>query len=551
MRKAIYLSLLLPAIILLMALTVEARGKPDWVKNFGESKKYDRDKYIIGFGSAAGSSSMASESAQDNARFDAASTIVVDIRGRILTVKEEAQQEFSQHLSSITESSTSLKLMGLNIETHEDDDPPTAYALAFVSNADLKRVYSARKSELLRQIRQITIDAEEAEGNSQKLEAATKYLSLYPLYEELKEAETILLVVGHSASVENAFMELNRATGNIQAEVKPLMMWSAVSKKIDQLLLDPPVNVDDVAKSIIIQLSRQVGDMNGQALIMPFTYQDKKMTSLFARYLRSAIKKELGKMSDLKWEVVSLATDFKPTTRETTSELARASGAQWVLSGTYWEQDDKIKVMSSLRDVDTKKVLAGADILFDKEILAVSGIDLRPENYDQALQEQSAFSEGEIISSKLQVDVFTNKGKDNVLLTEGEVMKIYVRVNRPAYLRLLYVLADGTRTLLPVDPDTSKLHDNYYIDESRINRVVEIPAEFECAQPFGAEMLIVVARTKEFPPIETEEIGGYYFLKASSPKEAAYKTRGLKLRRQKPDGIEQTEAKLVITTMAD
>jgi len=206
--------------------------------------------------------------------------------------------------------------------------------------------------------------------------------------------------------------------------------------------------------------------------------------------------------------------------------------------------------MASLRDADTSKVLAGADALFDADILKPAGLELKPGNFQQAMMEQNAFNEGGIVSGKLQVDLFTNKGKDNLIFTEGEIMKVYIRVNRPAYVRLLYVLADGSRTLLPIDPDTSALHDNYYIAQSMVNRVVEIPPEFECGPPFGAEMLIAVARTAKLEPLETNEIDGYYFLKAASPREAAFKARGMKIRKKKPAAVEQTEAKIVITTMA-
>ena len=84
-------------------------------------------------------------------------------------------------------------------------------------------------------------------------------------------------------------------------------------------------------------------------------------------------------------------------------------------------------------------------------------------------------------------------------------MKVFIRVNREVHIRLLYILADGRRTLL---------YDSYYIDQSKVNRVVEIPDEFECVPPFGAEFLVVTARSEAFPPIQTYESNGYHFLNA-------------------------------------
>jgi TolB-like protein len=298
--------------------------------------------------------------------------------------------------------------------------------------------------------------------------------------------------------------------------------------------------VDDVARSVVIQLSKQIGDLSEKLMIVPFTYQDTKMTSSFARYLRSGLENQIGQTAKLKWDDFSQKRGFRPKSKQIMSDLAKASGAQWLLSGTYWEQNEKIKLMATLRDVDTGKILAGADVLFDADILGSAGLSLKPENFQQALIEQNAFTEGEIVSGQLQVDVGTNRGDQNLLFTEGEIMKVYVRVNRPAYTRLLYILADGRRTLL---------YDNHYIDQSKVNHVVEIPEEFECAPPFGAEMLVVIARTQEFELLKTVEVDGYYYLEADSPKEAAAQARGM--RKRKKQEIQQTEAKIIITTMEE
>ena len=76
--------------------------------------------------------------------------------------------------------------------------------------------------------------------------------------------------------------------------------------------------------------------------------------------------------------------------------------------------------------------------------------------------------------------------------------------------------------------------------------------DFECADPFGAEMLMVVGRTDRFSELETVERGGYYFIASDNPGQVALltlNTRGFK--RQKRDNAtgQQTESKLMITTV--
>lgn len=551
MRKIICLLLLMALLPTISCATAQAQDKPDWVKNYGTDDKYPPSKYIIGFGISSGRGSEALAIAQDNARANAAKVIVVDIKSLLRTFKEEVNKKYSQHLTSVTESATVLQLIALNASTYEEDRPPTVYALAYANKDLLKEAYLDKKLRKRAEIQRVLKDAQAAESRSENMLAATKYLSLYPLYEEMKEAETIYMVVGYpeNASQEEKQKRLEALIAGLDKTLGSgdrLMTWTEVANRIDKLLAQQLNTVDEVARSLIIQLSKQVGDMNGKLMLVPFTYQSTKMSSSFARYLRDQMENQIGELLRLKWNVVAQTKGFKPKTNQITSELAEASGAQWILSGTYWkqveEQVDKIKIMADLRDVKTGKTLAVAKITFDASILESAGLSFRPVNFQQAMIEQNALLEGEIISSQIQVDVWTNKGNENLLFTEGEIMKVFVRVNREAYIRLIYILADGARTVL---------YDRYYISADMANQVVEIPEEFECAPPFGSEFLVVVARTGKLPPLETVEVDGYYYLKADAPKEAIAQTRGMKRKKTLPKDVKQTEVKLVITTMEE
>jgi hypothetical protein len=202
------------------------------------------------------------------------------------------------------------------------------------------------------------------------------------------------------------------------------------------------------------------------------------------------------------WKVAEQSQSFNPKSSQIMRDLAKESGAELILSGTYWERGNEIKLMVNIREISSGKVLAGTEITFDSQILP-ENVSLKPENFESALVAQGAFGQGEIISGQLQVESWTNKGNENIIYNAGDTMKVFVRVNRESHVRLLYILADGRWTLL---------YDDLYIDQSKVNRAVEIPDEFECAPPFGAEMLVVIARTEKFEPLETIEEDGYQFV---------------------------------------
>jgi len=538
-----------PLVYLLIVLATTAHAaKPDWVVTYGHSEKYPHSRYLVGFGTASGQGAEPSQIAEDNARASVSRQIVVNVQSVIRTAEEETNHDVSEYYSAITQSSTALQLMGLGTELYVDSDftNPTTYALAHVSRDKLRRIYTERASQLRDQIRRILADTQAAENASRTTEAVEKYLSLYPLYAALKEAETILLVAKQLSSVNAAFDELEKATtGASGASVVPLMSLTEVTNRVDQLVSQSMTSVDDIARAIVFRLSKQVSQPEGKVLLTPLTYQDTKMSSPFARYLLAALETQIGQM--VKWNAVSQTSSsrggFRPRSAQIMRDLAKDAGAKSLLSGTYWENGDEIKLLTTLRDVGTGKVKAGAEVRFDRTVLVSANLNFKPQNYKNALIEQKAFAVDEVVSGALQVEMWTNKGSENLLYTEGETMKVFVRVNREAYIRLLYILADGPRTLL---------YDNYYIDQSKVNRAVEIPEEFECDDPFGAELLIVEARTEAFPPIDTYERDGYLFLKAQDAEQAAVDFRGMKkksLQKQQRTDAQQSEARIVLTTM--
>ena len=108
----------------------------------------------------------------------------------------------------------------------------------------------------------------------------------------------------------------------------------------------------------------------------------------------------------------------------------------------------------------------------------------------------------------------------------GERTSVYVRVNRPAYFRLGYGFADGRYAIL---------HDNAYIDASKVNTWVKVPGTLVFTEPEGSEYLRVVAQETELPPIETYTEGMNRFLTVGD-SDADMRLRG---------GVEQARANMI------
>ncbi len=503
---------------------------PDWVKNYGKSARYPDAMYLTGFGmdklgkdkDRAKSMQRATESAKGNL----IQRVRVSIQSTVGSQVIEKGQAISSYFSSATQSSSSLEIQGLTVETYYDDGDDISYAFAYASRRNLSAVYQDRATKLRGEIRQHVESGKRFEESGEKTKALEEYLACYSLFRQLEEAQAILTAVG--SSMNEAFDELEKTVKKDELSI------SAVREAVQRLIQRPIGSSEDLAWYLARCLSEQLDAKSISVLVTPFSYQDSKMASQFSRYFKQVFESKVNEVA--KWTPVQQVEVQQPKTRNVSQEVAQASGAQFVLRGTYWELPGRVKIIATIQRVSDLKTVGSAEVVLDSTILQKSGQSLKPENFLKALSDQKQFNKDEVIGGGLSLEVWTNKGSDDLIFTKGEKMQIYVRVNMPTHLRFLYHLADGRRTVLV---------DDYYIDESKVNQVYPIPEEFECDSPYGAEVLQAFARTEPFEPLETVTAEGYKFLKEDLDKFLS-STRGMK--KAKPNTL-QTETRVVITTM--
>ena len=141
-----------------------------------------------------------------------------------------------------------------------------------------------------------------------------------------------------------------------------------------------------------------------------------------------------------------------------------------------------------------------------------------------------------IVGGGLNLDLWTNKGADNLLYHGNDTLKLYTRSNHECYLRFVYYMADGSKVLLMND---------YYIGSDQVNKVVQIPENFICAEPFGIESLVLNGQTTPFPKLSTTKRDGYIFID-NEVKDIVSQSRGFKrLNNEMLNG----EKRLIINTL--
>lgn len=170
------------------------------------------------------------------------------------------------------------------------------------------------------------------------------------------------------------------------------------------------------------------------------------------------------------------------------------------------------------RDARSGKAVASAEASLPKGALPAD-LPLLPQNFAQALRDQKVLAEGELVTGGLRVEAWTNKGRTNLVFASKESVTLFLRVNHPAYVRLVYLLATGKKVML---------EQSYFIDASKVNQAVEYPDQFEVSAPFGVEQLFAVAFTERPEPLATlkETVDGQEYQLVADGLAAMVKHRG-------------------------
>jgi hypothetical protein len=488
---------------------------PDWVDNLGSSSKYPATRYLTGFGMSIMAKDInkadALEQAKGFARGDLAQKVKVVVQNKITSLLQETGDAVMEDYAKVVQSTSTIQLGGLELATWFDNAENTAYAFAYVRKLSVVEQYKKGVQENWQELQQLLADAKKLEQQKRGSEALDLYLKCQPVMASLAEKKAVLQSLG--------YWEPDLIPAN-QSEMRPFLQG-----KIQTLGNKNIEKIDDIPFVLSFMLKSQF-DFSGKPLqIAPFNYRETKFSSPFGKYLNTRMKSRFS----------------------IDGAVVQDQSSTFILTGTYFDVGNQVKFDATIANPKTGKRYASATLSADKKAIEQAGLALKPKNFTQAYSDLKQFSKDEIVSGGLNVEVWTDKGSDNLIYSGGDIMKVYVRVNMPSYIRFIYHLADGQRVLLL---------DNYFIDMSKVNKVVEIPEEFECAPPFGAEVLQVNAATVAFPQVNVYSEFGYDFL-ADDLASVLSTTRGFRKKtnymsntgKSKKTRVLNGETRVNITTM--
>jgi len=500
--------------------------RPSWTAYEDRVAMYPKSEYVVGFNSEGGVSPSMSDQVQEDlleyARIQLVESINVTIKSiGTLNITNENQKTY-EYFKKTSASYSKVNLTGLQMETFYDKKKKEAFAFAYAHKPTLITSYinqiKKNKESINRKMQ--TAFAFYEKGDNQN--ALKHYFETLPLFREVEEAYTLIIALAGGS------------LGEIQADIDEVNSFKfTVNDAIADIQKSDALELSDLAYMIAKGYQLQTNKPKRPIRLANFTYQDTKITSQFSKRWGLLFERMLVDVAD--YPITSAPSEnyyanINPFKEKTTNQQPL-----YVITGTFWEEGDKLRIISILREIETGKALASMEGSMLLSKLAEKNIPVKPANYEEAISEQKVFVKDDVETSGLLVETWTNHGDENLIYTEGETMKVYVRVNKPCYIRFIYHAADGSKVLLL---------DNYYINAANVNKVYQIPEEFECTAPFGVETLQINAQTTKLNPLNIRNEYGYAFI-TDKLEEVIAKTRGFK----KKEGVLQAEKRLMITTM--
>lgn len=264
-------------------------------------------------------------------------------------------------------------------------------------------------------------------------------------------------------------------------------------------------SLDALCRRMAIQISAQSKIKNIQ--VSAFTFQDTELATPFSTFLADKFSSVLAESG--KYQVSRVSFRGFWNGRDKTP---------YRLRGRYYIVDSLVRFQLNLVNSENEQFLLGMDGVLPINSVKEMGIPFVPQVQAAASQVDAVLIK-EKVKNDFKVDVWTNKGNDNITLKEGEQVQFVVSSNKACFIRLIYLMADGSKILLM---------ENFKIDQDKVGKEVFVDPKFECSEPFGKETLLLNAQTQPFVPLKTSTQNGYTYILDDIETVVKNNRRGLK-----------------------
>ena len=500
--------------VLLLSQSVLAQT-PDWVTGKGTSSQFPAEEYLTGLGIATIHKDSAQEKieaqAYSAAKKDLVEKVRVNVQASTQSQKQQTDGEFSAIYASIVASTSNLEITGLQKQTYTDRRQKLYYVWVYARKQGVIDNYRTKYERQTKKVNTLFAEAQEYESSGDKATAEQRLLACRPILSERAKVASVL-----------------RSLGELPPTDENAVTAQRVEKALEELANGEVASLSDLAYVLANQLRQSHSEALGKVIVSPLVYQQSSMASQFSQRFKTMLENEL--INYARWSTVSL------------DEVSYAGGhpnALYSVRGVYESVGDRLAVSVYVKDIFAQEIIGMATATVPRQVVEEAQLSYIPQEFAVRQGEQQLFEANATPSYGVDLDMWTNRGREALTFTEGETMEIFYRVNIPCYVRFTYHLADGRRV---------HFFDRQ-ITEAEVDQVLRVPYDFVCDctdAPCGVETLQMNARETPLPELVTQERDGYAFI-TENLESIIRKNRG-----NQEEGATnryQAEKRLVITTL--
>jgi hypothetical protein len=430
---------------------------PDWVNSGGQTPRYADARFVTGFARASREEGL--DVVKARAAADLAAQLEVRIEHELRDVSEERDGVYAYQIAAITRATVGLSVGGLRYESFSNEQEH--FALAWLEREAAARQRRAALGRTLVEVEACLASGARHESEGRGLEAASVYDGCrLPVAVGLEH--TSLLGVLTDATPED-----RRAHSALVSASRELDTRSA------KILARPVANLAEAADALALQLLRQAPERAAQLRVEAFQYGTAEVSSAFGRQAAR----------ELEGAVARRAAPGEPSSK---SLVAR---------GVYLEEGASIRLHVIVKEVVTSRLVASAATHLPAAAVPAM-LPLKPVNFEAAVAAQRVLGGGDA-SAGLRLEMWTTDGRRGLVYGEGESYELFLRANRPAWVRLVYVLQGGEQV---------PLEEGFRIGADQVGEVVRYPRRFEVIAPFGVEHFHATAFSDRPPPLRTRKV---------------------------------------------
>ncbi len=323
-----------------------AQRNPDWTEYNRRVNQYPESEYLVGFYSES-NVAVADQTLFDrmsaNARKQLIESIQVSLKSTSTSQIINENQRTQEYFKNTTLSLAKADIVGLQYLTHYDRKNKIAYGFAYAKRSEVIAYYRKLIDSKVDEVAQKIKAAENFESNADKRAALRSYYECLPLFKQIEDAQFILMVLDKAT----LFLKID------QVYVHKISVKNGLSK----LLNSKDLTLDEVAFFLAYGLKAQTEDMPAVISTRKISYAETDLLSDFSEQFQGVFEQNL------------IAT----------AGVQVSQGARLpVLSGTYWEEGDMLKIIVTLKDPQGKSVSSNEAFL-SKSFLESRSIAYLPE----------------------------------------------------------------------------------------------------------------------------------------------------------------------------